>query len=1263
MRKSNPATCAVLPQSGPYLERLPGQGRKGGEVKKLLRLLVATMVMLGSISFLASTVVVAFRPSLAGADGPVTCEAGSTQPADPGQGFCANYNGDTTWYGTYGNTGSAFPSTDGFGLCADRPASGGAFPAPDYHYVAGSAPAGSGGDQNALGFALSQAAASGWWGGSSGHFTADQAGAAAKLFYDNVVWGIAIPSLDPGTGAALAALEGWFNEAVGSAAAAPTLSVGLLGGGTSFAGSGTVEVKVTFAGSNSGVHAQALILNIVGGTFNSAGGPTVIGVSTNSSGVVDVPVFASSGSGGGVTVNVATSIGTPAMDFYHPTQGELSAQILAGFVAPTTLTASAALESKVVQVQQTGTVSIQKSGSDTAYYGLAGAVFQILSGSTVESTLTTNAAGATPQSAPLAVGPYTVHELTAPAGYGLAANQTVTVGANQNTVASFTGVNGDFIAPSFMTLHKVDAQTSAPLAGAVFDVAYSTGNNGRFDQDLGTCTTKADGTCEPDGNDGGAAMLPGDYQVTEDSAPPGYYLNPATSTQEVVLAPGQAASATFSDFLLGSLALAKSGNDTAYASIAGATFSVTGPGSATTVIGSLVVGSNGSSPILTGLTPGTYTLTETVPPTGYAAITPLQVAVTEGSAATAVNVVDSVVPATLTIMKTDLQTKAPLAGAVLDVRYDPLNSGTYDDDLGTCTTTTSGSCMPTGNDGPTALLPGTYQITETQAPPGYALSSSGATQDITLTPGEAGTVTFADALLVPAAFQKVATGNVNVSELTLAGATIDVHEGAATGATVTSCVTTGDGVCATTSLLQAGSIYCWVEVAAPAGLQGGAQGCFTAANAQASEPITVTDAGEFVGLSVKKVDAGDTAVVLPGAVFDLYREDGGVGPGLVPVPPADAAVESAATWVGRAATEADGVATFALQYPGFAYCAVEQTAPANYVLSSAPTCTGVLSGSATLPALSTQLTVADTEATLNLQAHKFNSTTPDTGIPNATYDLYVEGSGPPSVPVAVTSSAIRSDVTAVPGDTWFARGITDAEGNLNFTVPAGYAWCLLEHSAPVDYIPDPGMHCSEVLTTGNDDSSSAATPAVALPETLATIYLSARKYNSLTPNTVIAGATYELLVEGPMPTGYETPTPDGPVGDASGTLTGPMGENANDYVPSGDNYWGEGTTNAQGLLSFAVPAGYAWCLHELDAPADYLPDPGFHCTSILTNQSPATAATIALPEVQKPGGGLAFTGGPSGWMPMAGAALVLTGSGLLAVRRRLERGHGREDGE
>ena len=81
-----------------------------------------------------------------------------------------------------------------------------------------------------------------------------------------------------------------------------------------------------------------------------------------------------------------------------------------GFVAPTTLTGSAALHLARCAGAAGRDSVVQKSGNDTAYYGLAGAVFQVLSGSTVVATLTTDAAGASPDSAQLPVGTYTVHE-------------------------------------------------------------------------------------------------------------------------------------------------------------------------------------------------------------------------------------------------------------------------------------------------------------------------------------------------------------------------------------------------------------------------------------------------------------------------------------------------------------------------------------------------------------------------------------------------------------------------------------------------------------------------------------------------------------------------------------------------------------------------------------------------------------------------------------------------------------------------------------
>ncbi|HEY1826759.1 MAG TPA: SpaA isopeptide-forming pilin-related protein, partial [Acidimicrobiales bacterium] len=318
-------------------------------------------------------------------------------------------------------------------------------------------------------------------------------------------------------------------------------------------------------------------------------------------------------------------------------------------------------------------------------------------------------------------------------------------------------------------------------------------------------------------------------------------------------------------------------------------------------------------------------------------------------------------------------------------------------------------------------------------------------------------------------------------------------------------------------------------------------------------------------------------------------------------------------------------------YPGFAYCVVEQTAPSNYVAQSTPQCTPVLAGSVAVPPVVTSLTFADSAKLITLTAHKFNSLVPDTSIPGATYDLYVEGAGPPSSAPPVPPA----DATVEAGDSWYARGTSDASGNLMFSIPAGYAWCLLEHSAPADYLPDPALHCSSTLTM----SSPSSATTIALPETLATVYISAHKYNSLVPDTVIAGATYALFAQGAAPAGSSPPA-------------APAGV----IVPAGQTYWGQGTTDAAGLLSFAVPSGYSWCLQELVAPAGYQPDPADHCTSVLSDDSAAATGSLALPELPVPGPGpLAFTGGPSVWLPLTGMLLVLAGLALLELKRRAER--------
>ncbi len=1183
------------------------------------------MVLTGTLAMTGGAVAVLFRPAPAYADGPVPCGP-STQPPFPYAGFCADYNGDVTWYGTYG---PGFPTAQGFGLCAERPASGGGFPAPDYGYTPGAQPAGAGGDWNALGFAFSQGQAEGWWGGVAGQFTADQAAAAAKLLYDTVVWGSPVPSMDPGVLAAYDAFDNWFNQAVGMASAPPELFVGLTSSTTAFTGTATDDIHLQFPGTGRPMVGQGVLLTIANATFDSPTGPTTIGAGTDANGNVLVPIYATNSSPITVTVTSTTSVGQPGLGFYHPTTGDLSAQILAAFAAPTTLQASQSLTSNGQPQDEFGTISVQKSGDDTAYYGLAGAVFEVIQNGAVVATLTTDASGQSPPTQQLPTGTYTVHEVTAPPGYQLAPDQSVTVQASQNTVASYTGAAEEHIVPATVAIAKRDAETGAPLAGAVFDVKYSTADNGAYDQDLGTCTTTASGSCAPAGNDG-TSLLPGNYRVEELSAPAGYYLDPASAVQDVSLTPGEAGTVTFSDFALGSLQLNKTGDDTAYDSVAGAVFSVAGPVPSSTGAGTLTVGTDGQSNVLGDLVPGTYTVTETVPPPGYQVVAPVTVAVADGHATTVLDVLDHAIPATLTLHKVDRETGTPLAGAVFDVKYSSANNGVYDQDVGTCTTTASGTCTPAGNDGANALLPGDYQVTEITAPPGYLLDPNTATQDLTLTPGEAGGATFTDPLLVAASFHKVATGNVNPSEVSYAGTVIDVtassSAGSASGPQVATCTTDSTGNCPTPVVLVSGDTYCWAEVAAPSGLAGGASGCFVAANDEASVPITVSDAGEFVAIAAQKVDGADPSVVLPGATFDLYRVDGGHGPGTVPAPPGDAVAEPGETWVARATTGSTGIAAFPLQFPGFAYCVVEHQAPANYVADPAPRCTGVLSGTTALPAPVTTLSVPDTEAVVALSAHKFNSLSPDTVIPGATYDLYVQGNAPPSG----VATSTPPDAVPEPGDTWYARGTTNQSGDLSFTVPAGYAWCLLEHTAPLDYLPDRALHCTAVLTT----SSPPAATTVALPETLATVHVSATKFNSLQPDTVIPGATYELLVEGTEPPGYRA-------------LPAPAGA----PVPAGDTYWAQGTTNAQGLLSFAVPAGFAWCLRELVAPPGYQADSAFHCTAVLTTDTSASAATIALPEVPL-SGSLPFTGGPGLWFGGGSVLLAVGGGGLWLVGRR-----------
>ena len=305
---------------------------------------------------------------------------------------------------------------------------------------------------------------------------------------------------------------------------------------------------------------------------------------------------------------------------------------------------------------------------------------------TLVGTMITNGDGVA-VSGNLPRGQYTVREHELPAGYaGDLVELTADVEPDSVTELAATNMPST----SKIRIVKIDADTKAPLAGAVFSVCDSSGSS------VATLTTGEDGTAETD-------WLPyGTYTITETTAPD-RYINSGFSTTINAYDNGQTYTVEVeNEAMTGGLIIRKKDAVTGFA-IGGVQFDIY---QNDILIATMTTDSNGVA-TCNGLDAGTYMVKEHALPTGYVG----ELVVLEG---TVTSDVTTVLDATnmpsqskIRIIKTDSVTGEMLPGAEFSIAN---AAGTVIGQL------------VTGEDGTTTSgwLPyGIYTITETQAPDSY----------------------------------------------------------------------------------------------------------------------------------------------------------------------------------------------------------------------------------------------------------------------------------------------------------------------------------------------------------------------------------------------------------------------------------------------------------------------------------------------------------------------------------------------------------------
>ena len=350
---------------------------------------------------------------------------------------------------------------------------------------------------------------------------------------------------------------------------------------------------------------------------------------------------------------------------------------------------------------------------DDANAPVAGAVFGIYDNANAEGEaieeITTNGAGIATSEA-LKPGTYYVKELSVPNGYILD-DETVTeaniVIGNEGNAKFVIERENERVSYPIEVVKRDDA--NAPVVGAVFGIYDNAAAEGKAVEEI---TTNAQGIATS------TALKPGTYYVKELSAPNGYIADTTTVTT-VVIAIGNEGNAKFmvereNERVAYPIQVNK--YDETEAPVAGAVFGIYDNAAAEgEALEEIVTDAEGVAVSANTYKPGTYYVKELSAPAGYipdlTEITEVLIAIgNEGNETVAINRVNERKSYPIQVLKTDAESGAPLAGAVFTISQD-------DEVLETITTDAQGVAV-SGN----AYKPGTYVVTETEAPNGYELA-------------------------------------------------------------------------------------------------------------------------------------------------------------------------------------------------------------------------------------------------------------------------------------------------------------------------------------------------------------------------------------------------------------------------------------------------------------------------------------------------------------------------------------------------------------